>query len=108
MTNVNRSESTDWPDLPFVDWSDTVSTLHMWTQIVGKIRLSQTPWVNHSWHVPFYVTVRGLSTSPIPYGAKSFEINFDFLDHQLIIQLSSGAQRIVPREARTVADFYIV
>ena len=106
MTNVNRSESTDWPDLPFVDWSDTVSTLHMWTQIVGKIRLSQTPWVNHSWHVPFYVTVRGLSTSPIPYGGKSFEINFDFLDHQLIIQLSSGAQRIVPLESRTVADFY--
>jgi len=103
---MNRSESADWPDLPFVNWSDTVSTLHMWTQIVGKIRLSQTQWVNHSWHVPLYVTARGLSTSPIPCGGKSFEINFDFLDHQLIIQSSSGAQRLVPLVSRPVADFY--
>jgi len=106
MKNPNRSESTDWPDLPFADWSDTVSTLHLWTQIAGKIRLSQTPWTNHSWHVPLYVTTRGLTTSPIPYGGRSFEINFDFLDHQLIIQSSNGEQRSVSLEPRSVSDLY--
>ena len=106
MTNVNRSESADWPDLAFADWSDTISTLHMWMQIVGKVRLSQTPWTNHSWHVPLYVTARGLSTSPIPYRGVTFEITFDFIDHQLIIQSTDGAQRLVPLVPRTVSDFY--
>jgi len=106
MSNINRSERTDWPDLPFTDWSETAYTLHMWTQIVGKIRLSQTPWTNHSWHVPLYVTARGLSTSPIPYGGRAFEINFDFLDHQLNIQSNNDVQRLVPLAPRTVSDFY--
>jgi len=70
---------------------DTCATLHMWTQIVGKIRLVQSPWVNHSWHVPLYVTATGLTTSPIPYGSRTFEIDFDFVQHQLAIRDSGGA-----------------
>jgi hypothetical protein len=106
MPRRNRSESVDWPDLPFAAWSDTAATLHMWSQIVGKVRLVQTPWTNHSWHVPLYLTARGLGTSPIPYGGTSFEIDFDFLEHQLVIQASGGARRLVPLEPRSVADFY--
>jgi len=106
MNNGDHSKSTDWPDLPFAEWSDTAATLHMWTQIVGKIRMSQTPWTNHSWHVPLYVTARGLCTSLVPCGGRAFEISFDFLDHQLVIQSTDGAQRVVPLEARSVADFY--
>jgi hypothetical protein len=81
--------STDrgsWPDLPYPAWRETCATLHLWTQIVGKIRLSQTPWLNHSWHVTLYVTARGLTTSPIPYGERVFQIDFDFIDHALRIK----------------------
>jgi len=78
----------------------------MWTQIVGKIRLAQTPWVNHSWHVPLYVTSRGLGTSPIPHGTRTFEIDFDFLDHELLIRTSDGTRRTLPLAPRAVADFY--
>ena len=79
MTNPNnRSESVDWPDIPFKEWSATAATLHMWTQVVGKIRLVQTPWTNHSWHVPLYVTARGLGTSLIPYDGRAFEIESRF------------------------------
>ena len=106
MSLPNRSGSSDWPDLPFKDWSDTAATLHMWTQIAGKIRLVQTPWTNHSWHVPLYVTARGLSTSLIPYGGAAFEIAFDLLDHQLVIQSIDGRRRLVPLESRSVSDFY--
>src|SRR6202142_328325 len=74
-----------WPELPYAVWRDTCSTLQLWTQIVGKIRLSQTPWLNHSWHVPLYLTARGLTTSPIPHGGRIFEMQFDFLDHVLHI-----------------------
>jgi hypothetical protein len=95
-----------WPSLPFQDWKDTYATLHMWTQIVGKIRLIQTPWVNHSWHTTLYVTSRGLTTSPIPYGALTFQIDFDFIDHKLIIQVSDGGVRSMPLVPRSVADFY--
>ena len=70
--------SNQWPPLPFAEWKDTAITLHMWTQIVGKIRLVLSPWTNHSWHVTLYVTSRGLTTSPIPYGSYTFEILFDF------------------------------
>ncbi|MDX1696716.1 MAG: DUF5996 family protein [Thiohalobacterales bacterium] len=108
MPKLNRSKRGDWPDLPYDDWSETASTLHLWTQIVGKVRLSQTPWTNHSWHVPLYVTTRGLNSSPIPYGGRSFEINFDFLDHHLVIQTNHGEQRLVALEPRSVADFYSV
>jgi hypothetical protein len=78
----------------------------MWTQIVGKIRLAWTPWVNHSWHVTLYVTARGLTTSPIPYGTRSFQIDFDFIDHRLVLQTHDGAVRTVALRPRSVADFY--
>jgi hypothetical protein len=95
-----------WPSLNYVDWKDTCATLHMWTQIVGKIRLTLTPWTNHSWHVTLYVTSRGLTTSPIPHGADTFEIRFDFVDHQLRILKSDGGQRSLELKPRSVADFY--
>jgi hypothetical protein len=95
-----------WPSLPFESWSDTCATLHMWTQVVGKIRLVQSPWVNHSWHVTLYVTSRGLTTSPIPYGDRTFEIEFDFLDHHLGIRASDGRTGAVPLEPQSVAAFY--
>jgi hypothetical protein len=95
-----------WPELNYADWKDTCVTLHMWLQIVGKIRLVQTPWTNHSWHVTLYVTARGLTTSPIPHGTDTFEIRFDFIDHQLRILKSDGAQRSIELKPRSVADFY--
>lgn len=95
-----------WPELPYEDWVATKESLHLWTQIAGKIRLSLTPWLNHSWHVPYYVTARGLSTSPIPVGSRVFEINFDFISGTLDIIVSDGTQRRVPLQSQTVADFY--
>jgi hypothetical protein len=95
-----------WPGLPFETWSDTCATLHMWTQIVGKIRLVRSPWINHSWHVTLYVTARGLTTSPIPYGARTFQIDFDFLSHQLLLQASDGGVAAFPLEPQSVAAFY--
>lgn len=100
-------ESTDrWPSLPLDAWEDTFATLHRWTQIVGKIRLEQTPWINHSWHVPLYVTSRGLTTSPIPHGEQTFEIRFDFLRHLLHIQTCDGVEESLPLRAQSVAAFY--
>ena len=101
-----NSPSNPWPALPFAEWQDTATTLHMWTQIVGKIRLTLTPWTNHSWHVTLYVTSRGLTTSPIPHGVRTFEINFDFIDHQLQIDTSDGERRTIDLKPRSVADFY--
>src|SRR5256884_5228043 len=98
--------SNAWPALPFAEWQDTAITLHMWTQIVGKIRLTLSPWTNHSWHVTLYVTSRGLTTSPIPHGSHTFEIQFDFIDHQLLIDKSDGARRTIPLKPQSVADFY--
>jgi hypothetical protein len=95
-----------WPELNYADWKDTCATLHMWTQIVGKIRLTLTPWTNHSWHVTLYVTSRGLTTSPIPHGTDTFEIRFDFIDRQLRILKSDGARRSIELKPRSVADFY--
>ena len=95
-----------WPELAFENWKDTAATLHMWTQIVGKIRLAQTPWTNHSWHVTLYLTSRGLTTSPIPHRTSTFEIQFDFIDHQLRILKSDGAKKIVDLIPQTVAQFY--
>ncbi|MEM8575604.1 MAG: DUF5996 family protein [Pseudomonadota bacterium] len=102
MTNANET----WPDLPYAAWRDTVSTLHLWTQIAGKIRLVQTPWLNHSWHCALYVTPRGLTTSEIPYGNRSFELNFDFIRHVLIISSDDGATKEIELRPRSVADFY--
>ena len=95
-----------WPELSFGQWRDTCATLHMWTQIVGKIRLGLTPWINHSWHVALYVTARGLTTTPIPYGKRTFQIDFDFVDHRLLIQTSDAQTRAMQLWPRTVADFY--
>ncbi|MEO5588018.1 MAG: DUF5996 family protein [Gemmatimonadaceae bacterium] len=95
-----------WPRLPLEGWEETYATLHRWTQIVGKIRLAQTPWINHSWHVPLYVTVRGLTTSPIPHGTRSFELTFDFIDHRLLIQTSEGNQESISLRPQSVAEFY--
>ena len=95
-----------WPALPFAKWQDTATTLHMWTQIVGKIRLTLSPWTNHSWHVTLYVTSRGLTTSPIPYGASIFEIRFDFIDHELRVLKSDGAVRVLKLCPQSVAKFY--
>ncbi|MDC0833881.1 DUF5996 family protein [Geitlerinema sp. CS-897] len=88
------------------DWQDTCTTLHLWTQIVGKIRLVQTPWINHSWHVPLYLTTRGLTTSNIPYGNRVFQIEFDFLEHHLWIATAEGQIETVDLRPRSVADFY--
>jgi hypothetical protein len=95
-----------WPALPYEAWKDTYATLHLWLQIVGKIRLVQMPWINHSWHVTLYLTARGLTTSPISHGARSFHIDFDFIDHQLRIESSDGMMRSLPLRAQPVADFY--
>jgi hypothetical protein len=101
-----REHLSIWPPLPVASWSATASTPHMWTQIVGKIRLALTPHVNHWWQVPLYVSARGLSTSVIPYRDRLFEMEFDFLDHNLVIRESNRAMKYVPLFARPVADFY--
>jgi hypothetical protein len=95
-----------WPELPLAAWKDTYATLHLWTQIVGKIRLRQTPWLNHSWHVVLYVTPRGLTTSPIPCMDRTFQLDFDFLNHALWASASDGGKREVGLFPRSVADFY--
>lgn len=100
------SGGDQWPSLPFQEWKETYATLHMWTQIVGKIRLVQTPWVNHSWHTTLYLTARGLTTSPIPYGNRTFQIDFDFIAHSLLIRTSDGAVKTMPLAPRPVAAFY--
>ena len=106
LSSPARSVSADWPALPLEEWKETYATLHRWSQIVGKVRLARTPWINHSWHVTLYVTARGLTTSPIPWGTKSFQIEFDFIDHQLPIRTSDGDVRSVTLRPRSVADFY--
>jgi hypothetical protein len=99
--------STDlWPELSTAAWRDTYATLHLWTQIIGKIRLARSPWLNHSWHVTLYVTPRGLTTSPIPDGARTFQIDFDFIDHALRISASDGATRQLALSNQSVASFY--
>jgi hypothetical protein len=95
-----------WPALPFDEWKDTCATLHLWTQIVGKIRLACAPLVNHYWQVPLYVTSRGLTTSAMPHGKRSFQIDFDFIDHRLVIQANDGTVDIIALEPRSVAEFY--
>ncbi|HEY1800306.1 MAG TPA: DUF5996 family protein [Terriglobales bacterium] len=103
---ASRLNSNPWPDLPLAAWQDTYSTLHMWTQIVGKVRLALSPRINHWWEVPLYVTARGLTTSPMPYGDGIFEVEFDFIHHNLIIQTSWDTSRTLPLAPRSVADFY--
>jgi Family of unknown function (DUF5996) len=95
-----------WPELPYAAWRETAATLQLWTQIVGKIRLSLTPWLNHGWQVTLYVTARGLGTSPIPAGTEIFELEFDFIGHRLVARTSRGEERMLALEPQTVADFY--
>ncbi|MDQ3944263.1 MAG: DUF5996 family protein [Actinomycetota bacterium] len=95
-----------WPALPVAAWEDTRDTLHLWTQIVGKVRLALEPWVNHSWQVPLYVNARGLTTSLMPDGGRGIEIQFDFGRHLLEMHTTDGAERQIRLEPRSVADFY--
>ena len=95
-----------WPPLPLESWKETYATLHMWTQIVGKVRLALTPLVNHWWNVPLYVTAQGLTTSRIPYAERSFELWFDFIQHKLVLETNEGRKRTLELAARSVADFY--
>jgi hypothetical protein len=97
---------TVWPELAYSGWRDTLAALQLWTQIVGKIRLSLTPWINHSWQVPLYVTARGLGTSAIPIGSEILEIEFDFIAQQLRVRTSTGEERSLALEPQTVAAFY--
>jgi len=98
--------STLWPALSYRSWRDTAVTLQLWTQVVGKVRLALTPWINHSWQVPLYVTARGLATSPIPSQGELIEIEFDFVGHRLTMRDSRGAERMLALEPQSVADFY--
>ena len=95
-----------WPALPLDSWKDTYATLHMWTQIVGKVRMCLTPLMNHWWNVPLYVTARGLTTSRMSYGERSLEIWFDFRQHQLIVDTSDGVRKMSQLAPRSVAEFY--
>ena len=96
----------DWPALPYDEWKDTYATLHMWSQIVGKIAVAQAPPINHSWGVTFALTARGFTTRNLPHDHRSFTIEFDFIDHQLVIRSSDGDRRTIPLEPRSVAAFY--
>src|SRR3954464_12709266 len=95
-----------WPELRYESWRETAEALQLRSQIVGKIRLAQTPWINHSWQVTLYVTARGLTTGPIPHGARSFQIDFDFIAQTLPIRASDGAERVLPLIAQSTAGFY--
>src|SRR5919112_5818395 len=95
-----------WPSLPLDKWRDTCETLQLWTQVVGKIRLAQAPMENHWWQAPLYVTTRGLTTTSMPYGSETFQIDFDFVDHRLVITTSRGEGRTLPLVPQTVAEFY--
>ncbi|MEH2321680.1 DUF5996 family protein [Nostoc sp.] len=106
MATLHRSTTDIWLPLPVAAWQDTYKTLHLWTQIVGKIRLALAPKINHWWHSTLYVTPRGLTTSTIPYRTRNFQITFDFLLHQLLIETSDGTTRSIELAPRSVADFY--
>ena len=95
-----------WPALPYAPWRDTLATLQLWTQIVGKVRLALTPWVNHGWQVPLYVSARGLATSPIPVAGEILELEFDFIAHRLAARTSRGEERGLALAPQTVADFH--
>jgi Family of unknown function (DUF5996) len=103
---AQNADAAVWPELPYAAWKDTCQTLHLWTQIVGKIRLARTPWLNHSWHVALYVTARGLTTSPIPDRERTFQIDFDFIDHVLRVRTSDGHGRELVLAPKPVAAFY--
>ncbi|HXB95777.1 MAG TPA: DUF5996 family protein, partial [Puia sp.] len=95
-----------WPELIYTDYKDTVATVHLWSQIIGKIRLKKTPWLNHSWHVTLYISARGLTTGSIPYGKGVFQIDMDFVSHEVIISCGDGGRQAIKLHSRSVADFY--
>lgn len=101
-----RTQGNSWPELPLDQWRDTYATLHMWTQIVGKVRLALAPKINHWWGVPLYVNACGLTTSAIPFAGGNFEVQFDFIHHQLVIRTSDDAIQTIALAPRSVADFY--
>ena len=103
---MSNNSQVPWPELPIAAWRDTAATVQLWTQIVGKIRLTKSPWLNHSWHVALYVTPRGLTTSPVPDGTRTFQIDFDFIDHRLRITTSDSAQRHFALPGHSVASFH--
>jgi len=103
---MSNAPQIPWPELPTAAWRESYATLHLWTQIVGKIRLARAPWLNHSWHVTLYITARGLTTSPIPDGVRTFQIDFDFIDHLVRISTSDGATRQFALAGQSVASFY--
>lgn len=106
MPNPSTRLTKPWPALPLETWQDTYATLHMWTQVVGKVRLALSPRINHWWEVALYVNARGLTTSAIPYGEGVFEIQFDFIEHRLIIATSWGSSKSLALKPQSVADFY--
>jgi hypothetical protein len=106
MNSQPASIPQPWPSLPLEAWSDTYATLHRWLQIVGKIRLTQMPWINHSWHVTLYVTATGLTTSTMPHGSRAFQIDLDFVNHRLEVRASDGGKALFDLEPQSVAAFY--
>jgi hypothetical protein len=106
MPHAIADQPECWPALPLESWKDTCATLHMWTQMVGKVRLRLTPLVNHWWNVPLYVSARGLSTSLIPYGERGFELWFDFIGHRLVLETSDGMSKSLALKPESVAEFY--
>ncbi len=102
---ADTSAADPWPELPYAEWSGTCEALHLWTQVVGKVRLAQTPWLNHSWQAPLYVTSRGLTTGPVPHGQRYFDIEFDFVAH--VLRLRDDAKDVaLPLRSMAVAEFY--
>ena len=103
---ANSTTEEIWPALPFAEWKETAKTLHMWTQVIGKVRLALSPWTNHSWHVTLYLTARGLTTSPIPFRDRILEIRFDFVSHELRLLTSDGGLKTIPLRSQSVAQLY--
>jgi hypothetical protein len=107
MVSPRADNNAVWPALPYADWQPTLDTVHMWTQVVGKVKLALTPFLNEWWNVTFALTARGLTTSTIPIGQRVFQVDFDFIKHQLEVLVSDGSSRRMPLVARSVADFYV-
>jgi uncharacterized protein DUF5996 len=103
---MSATRSAAWPELALAEWAETRDTLHLWTQIVGKVRLKKTPWINHAWNTTLYITSRGLTTSPIPHGERIFQIDFDFIDHVVLVTTVEGERETMVLRPRTVASFY--
>ncbi|HEV7664983.1 MAG TPA: DUF5996 family protein, partial [Chloroflexota bacterium] len=106
MVIPRTADDVTWPALPYAAWQPTLATVHMWTQIVGKVKVELTPFLDQWWNVAFALTARGLSTALIPIGQRTFQVDFDFIDHHLAIDVSDGSSRRMPLVARSVAEFY--